>query len=135
MSKIRLVLLLLVAALAISLPASAVAAGKPALKLGVSTSAGAFGCDPAQPVNVRATVTPSGRAVKIASGSATFHWTAGDQTYDLTRAPGSAANAVKALVEVPDGQALGTVAVDVQVFVGATEFDKTVWAKIVACDV
>jgi hypothetical protein len=137
MSKVRLAFLLLVAALAISLPLATVAAGKPAQKLGASASSGGFGCDPVAPVNVRATVTPSGPVAKITSGSVTFHWDAGaggNQTYALSRAPGSAANAMKALVAVPAGQPVGLVAADVKVFVGATEFNKTVGVKIVLCE-
>jgi hypothetical protein len=137
MSKFRLGFLLVVVALAVSLPLATAAAGKPALRLGASASAGAFGCDPAAPVNVRANVTPSGPAVKITSGSVTFHWDAaagGDQTYALGRAPGSKANAMKALVAVPAGQPLGLVAADVKVFVGATEFNKTISVKIVVCE-
>lgn len=138
MSKVRLALLLLVAALAISLPlATAAAAGKPALRLGASASSG---CIPDGPVNIRAVVTPSGPAAKIANGSAsaTVHWDAGaggDQVYAMTRAPGSAANAVRASVAVPAGQPLGVVSIDVTVFVGLTQFDKTISAKIVTCDV
>ena len=137
MSKVRLAFLLLAAALAISLPLATAAAGKAAMRLGASASSGSFGCDPVAPVNVRATVTPSGPGAKITSGGVTFHWDAGaggDQFYAMSRAPVSAANAFKALVAVPSGQPLGLVAADVKVFVGATEFNKTVNVKIVACE-
>jgi hypothetical protein len=129
MSKVRLALFVLVAALAISLPlATASAAGRPAPKLGASASSGCF---PDGPVNIRATFTPSGPAAKITSGTATVHWSVGDQVYTLTRDPGSAGNAVKVLAAVPAGQGLGVVSIDVQVFVGVAEFDKTISAKVV----
>jgi hypothetical protein len=117
-------------ALAICLPLGVTAAaGKPALQLGAHASSGYY---PDGPVHITALVTPSGPSAKISAGTATIHWLAGDQVVALTRAPGSPANAVQAMVSVPLGQPLGLVRVDVSVTVGATVLNKSITARIVA---
>jgi hypothetical protein len=135
MTKRRSLVLVLATILAIALPASVMAESKPAVRLGASASSAAFDCTPAQPMNVRATATPAGNTVRIATATATVHWTTGDQTYPMARGVGSNANAMLAKIPVPDGQALGVVWVDVSAVVGSATLTATVKSRIVACDI
>jgi len=129
-SRSRMAATAIAIALAISLPlAITAAAGKPALRLNASASSGYY---PDGSVNIAAVVTPSGPGARISVGTATIHWLGGDQIVALTRAPGSAANAVRASVSVPAGQPLGLVGVDVSVTVGTTVLTKSITARIVA---
>jgi hypothetical protein len=129
-SRRRIAAVAVAIALAIVLPlAMTAAAGKPAPRLNAHASSGYY---PDGPVNITAVVTPSGPGAKISAGTATIHWLGGDQVVALTRALGSASNAVRALVSVPAGQPLGLVGVDVSVTVGATVFNKSITARIVA---
>jgi len=128
MSRARIAFVILVVALATSLPIATAAAAPPAPRLGVAASSG---CYAQWPVNVVAVVTPTWPSSRITSATATVHWSVGDQVYAMTRAPFSFGNAVHARAAVPLGQPVGVVSIDVQVFVGAVEFDRSVSVRVV----